>query len=184
MQYYIGNMAFDSDYLSHYGVKGMRWGKHKNKYEYVDKRVTQIAPTSMIITSHAKKIHARDEKTGEGSVTVQKTESVGKIGQFNNPKQHAQNMRDYMSEAEAKLTKEEALKWKDTKAGKKYLKQLKTQILKGQMIGQQLELKELKGRNYRTVLNDVVINGSREFEKAKNKGKAMISNILKRLGKK
>lgn len=28
MQYYIGNIPFDSDYLEHYGVKGMKWGKH------------------------------------------------------------------------------------------------------------------------------------------------------------
>lgn len=29
MRYYIGNLSFDSDYIEHYGVKGMRWGKRK-----------------------------------------------------------------------------------------------------------------------------------------------------------
>ena len=27
-KYYIGDMEFDSDYLAHYGVPGMKWGKH------------------------------------------------------------------------------------------------------------------------------------------------------------
>lgn len=29
MKYYIGNLSFDSNYLEHYGVKGMKWGKHR-----------------------------------------------------------------------------------------------------------------------------------------------------------
>ena len=29
MKYYIGSLSFDSNYLEHYGVKGMKWGKHR-----------------------------------------------------------------------------------------------------------------------------------------------------------
>ena len=31
MRYYIDNMEFDPDYLEHYGVKGMKWGKHRSR---------------------------------------------------------------------------------------------------------------------------------------------------------
>lgn len=36
MEYYIGNMAFDADYLEHYGVKGMKWGKHRVRKNIVN----------------------------------------------------------------------------------------------------------------------------------------------------
>lgn len=32
--YYVGNIACDSNYLAHYGVKGMEWGEHKKKKDY------------------------------------------------------------------------------------------------------------------------------------------------------
>lgn len=31
MKYYIGNIPFDPNYLEHYGVKGMKWGKHRTR---------------------------------------------------------------------------------------------------------------------------------------------------------
>lgn len=36
MGYYIGNMEFDPDYLEHYGVKGMKWGKHRTRGKIQD----------------------------------------------------------------------------------------------------------------------------------------------------